>query len=364
MLLPGVLPAPRRVMRAARQRRRGGRADAVLGRIRGAPTRHRAHRRCDDRPPAHRAPGPDALQRDVLGRRQRGPAQAGARRDHAPRSPTTASRSGTTSRTARSSRTPSRVSTCASPAGASRTTRSASATARRRPDFGALCVQRQRWANGGLLMLPRRRRAPCARGRASGGGRCSRTVPASQLPRLDRLGERRALAAALLPVRPDAALALRAADRAPVLRRDLDRPADAAATSAPTSFACTGSTSCCCRSTRLGVVRIDRPGDRRPEDRVRAHAQGRKRTITPLAFVTLPFLIIAVVRCHARERHLTTRSYPHAAFSGINALLTRTPCSRSRHPQHGRRRRPRHPATGSTARPTTRGPQRCSGPAG
>ena len=47
----------------------------------GAATRHRADRRRDDRHPAHPPPGHDALRRDVLGRRERGPAQVRAGRD-------------------------------------------------------------------------------------------------------------------------------------------------------------------------------------------------------------------------------------------------------------------------------------------
>ena len=37
------------------------------------------------------------------------------------------------------------------------------ATARRPPDFGSLCIQRRRWANGGLLILPKLRRQSRAR---------------------------------------------------------------------------------------------------------------------------------------------------------------------------------------------------------
>ncbi len=50
-------------------------ADPVLGVPRRTDA-HRAARRRDDRPAAHRPPGPDALRRHLLGRRQRGPAQA------------------------------------------------------------------------------------------------------------------------------------------------------------------------------------------------------------------------------------------------------------------------------------------------
>ena len=33
------------------------------------------------------------------------------------------------------------------------------------PDFGSLCIQRRRWANGGLLILPKLRRQAQARRR-------------------------------------------------------------------------------------------------------------------------------------------------------------------------------------------------------
>ena len=73
------------------------------------------------------------------------------------------------------------------------------------PDFGALCVQRQRWANGGLLVLPRLLTPGATSRWAIPPRRRSRDVPAAQLPRLDQLGERGPVAAALLPVRPAAA---------------------------------------------------------------------------------------------------------------------------------------------------------------
>ena len=48
------------------------------------------------------------------------------------------------------------------------------------PDFGSLCIQRQRWANGGLLILPklwRADRAPAAS--AASAQRFGETVPAA-----------------------------------------------------------------------------------------------------------------------------------------------------------------------------------------
>ncbi len=57
------------------------RPDPVLGVPRRA-VAHRAPLRGDDRPAAHRPPGPDPLRRDLLGRGQRDPAQARPRHRH------------------------------------------------------------------------------------------------------------------------------------------------------------------------------------------------------------------------------------------------------------------------------------------
>ena len=75
----GVLPADRAPAPAGRARARRGRPGAVhVLPGRGDPPR--AHRRRDDRPAVHGPSGDDPLRRDVLGRRQRGPAQARDRR--------------------------------------------------------------------------------------------------------------------------------------------------------------------------------------------------------------------------------------------------------------------------------------------
>ena len=126
-----------------------------------------ADRRRDHRPAAHRPPGHDLLRRHVLGRRQRGDPQAGAGRHRRDRPTSATGRSGATSRTARSSRTPSPPSTWASTAGGCSTTPSGSATAPPRRTSARCASSGSRWANGGLLILPKLRRqsrAPAARG--------------------------------------------------------------------------------------------------------------------------------------------------------------------------------------------------------
>ena len=128
----GVLPAPRRLHAATREREDRGRADAVLGVPRRAHPAG-AHRRRHHRRPAHRPPGDDPLRGDLLGGGERGAAQGRAGRHHG--------RGG-----ARGLHRPAvhpephadrgqRVerSTCASAAGSSTTTPSGSATAPRRP---------------------------------------------------------------------------------------------------------------------------------------------------------------------------------------------------------------------------------------
>ena len=60
------------------------------------------------------------------------------------------------------------------------------------PDFGSLCIQRQRWANGGLLILPKLRRAVAGAARRGRAEPLRRAVPAGQLHGVDLLGARSA----------------------------------------------------------------------------------------------------------------------------------------------------------------------------
>ena len=242
-----VLPAARAPARAGRERARRRRrrrrtapspAPATrIERIAGATTdlQHIVHQ------------GHDPLRRDVLGRRQRGAAQGGAGRHRRGRRTTAASRSAATSRTAPSSRTPSRASTSASTAGSSYNYPERLSYSATPPDFGSLCIQRQRWANGGLLILPKLLGSSVAQAAGVAAAVARRAVPAHELHGVDLLGE---LSAALLlllyPFNEDAAQPARAGHRAPVLRRDGDRPEAMRLQAARRVRASTGSTSSCC----------------------------------------------------------------------------------------------------------------------
>ena len=115
----------------------------------------RADRRRHHRPAAHRPPGHDLLRRHLLGRGQRG-ASARRRSTRSPRLPTSATgRSSSTSRTAPSSRTPSPPSTWALHGWRLFNYPERLSYSATPPDFGSLCIQRRRWANGGLLILPK-----------------------------------------------------------------------------------------------------------------------------------------------------------------------------------------------------------------
>ena len=146
------------------------------------------------------------LRRHVLGRRQRGAAQARARRHRRDRVPAAAGeiRRYIQDRTVIEDTEstidlaihgwsllnyPERLSYSATP-----------------PDFGSLCIQRRRWANGGLLILPKlwrsvRASAPARRARTSFG----ETAAAGQLHGLDLLEPLGLVVPAGLPVRQRAA---------------------------------------------------------------------------------------------------------------------------------------------------------------
>ena len=60
------------------------------------------------------------------------------------------------------------------------------------PDFGSLCIQRRRWANGGLLILPKLRRQSRARRSQGPADPVRRAVPALELHGVDLAGARSA----------------------------------------------------------------------------------------------------------------------------------------------------------------------------
>ena len=177
------------------------------------------------------------------------------------------------------------------------------------PDFGALCVQRQRWANGGLLVLPRLLTLARSRDGRSRRAVAAETVPAAQLPRLDQLGQRGPVAAALLSLRPAAAVPLRGPHRDALLRCDLDRPASLrlqAARRPPPLRA--QHDAAAGQHGRRGA--LDRAGDRRPEERVRPHAQGAEAHRHAARVRGVPVRARRLVVRDARER---PRSAPLSA---------------------------------------------------
>ena len=89
------------------------------------------------------------------------------------------------------------------------------------PDFGSLCIQRRRWANGGLIILPKLWQLRRARHQAGREQPHHRDVAAGQLSRLDLLEQRRVGVPAGLPVRQQTAQPVGAARRAAVLHRDV-----------------------------------------------------------------------------------------------------------------------------------------------
>ena len=93
------------------------------------------------------------------------------------------------------------------------------------PDFGSLCIQRRRWANGGLLILPKlRRTVPRAprRGRAD---QVRRAVPALELHGVHLLELGQPADPARLPVQRHADQPAARPGRAALLPRHGQRPA-------------------------------------------------------------------------------------------------------------------------------------------
>ena len=191
------------------------------------------------------------------------------------------------------------------------------------PDFGALCVQRQRWANGGLVMLPacsrllRTRRDEPRRARRRG-------VPAPQLPRVDLVGELRALAAALLPLRPDAALPLRGADGAALLRRHGDRPPPRRLPPHDV-LRLYGLNLLLLPVNTVGTVRSIVQAIGGQKIAFARTPKANRRTIAPLAFVALPFVIV-VWSAVTLANDISARRYSHAASRASTPRSRSTRC--------------------------------------
>ncbi len=188
------------------------------------------------------------------------------------------------------------------------------------PDFGALCVQRQRWANGGLIMLPRlltllrsRRDEPRRARLLEGFLRLSYLASISWAslglwlllfyPFDQTLLSRYSLLTAL-PYFAAIATDLR---RSGYRRSDVLRLYGLNLMLLPVNTA--------------GIVRSLGQAIGGQKVAFARTPKTSRRTIAPLAFVTLPFVIV-VWSAVTLANDISTRSYAHAAFSGFNATLT------------------------------------------
>ncbi len=188
------------------------------------------------------------------------------------------------------------------------------------PDFGALCVQRQRWANGGLVVLPR----------------------LAALVRRGSRGRRRAmLLEGALRLNYLASIAWASLGLWALLFYPFDQTllsAFAVLTGLP-YFAAMSTDLRRCGYRRLDVLRlygfnimllavntagaIGSIGQAIGGQKV-AFARTpkvRSRTIAPLAFVATPFVIVGWSAV-TFVNDIADRNYLHAAFAGINGLLT------------------------------------------
>jgi hypothetical protein len=188
------------------------------------------------------------------------------------------------------------------------------------PDFGALCVQRQRWGNGGLLMLgrllqlTRRSEGRTRRQRALEGFlRLSYLASVSWasaglwLLLLYPFDQHLLSRWAVLTAVPYFAALSTDLRRTGYKRRDVFRlyglnimllPVNTAGVFRSIGQLIGGQKSAFARTPKV-----------------------RKRTVTPLTFVTFPF-IISVWSAVTLVNDLAAHRYLHAAFSGVNALIT------------------------------------------
>ena len=110
------------------------------------------------------------------------------------------------------------------------------------PDFGSLCIQRQRWANGGLLILSKLRKQSKARKARGEPNRFGEVFLRVNYMASIFWSSICLLIMLVLPVQQRAAEPDPAAGRAAVLPDDGERPRATAATSGSTCCASTGST--------------------------------------------------------------------------------------------------------------------------
>ena len=188
------------------------------------------------------------------------------------------------------------------------------------PDFGALCVQRQRWSNGGLVMLPKLLRLMRS---LKGTPRRPRWLEGYlRLNYLASISWASAGLWLLLFYPFDQTLlsryaVLTALPYFAAIATDLHR----CGYRRSDVFRLYGLNMMLLPVNTAGVVRS--LGQAIGGQKV-AFARTPKvstRTIAPLAFVTIPFLIV-IWSAVTLANDIASRSYPHAAFSAFNALLT------------------------------------------
>ncbi len=187
------------------------------------------------------------------------------------------------------------------------------------PDFGSLCIQRQRWANGGLNMLSKYRRL------VRGGGSAGAISIGEALLRLNYLA---AIAWASLglfillvypfddrlisPIALLAALPFFVA-MSTDLRRCGYRRTDV--------FRVYGFNLLLLAVNTAGVLRSIAQSIGGQRLAFARTPKVKHRTVAPLTFIIVPYLIV-VLSAWTLWRDLATDSYTHAAFAASNALLT------------------------------------------
>jgi cellulose synthase (UDP-forming) len=188
------------------------------------------------------------------------------------------------------------------------------------PDFGALCVQRERWADGGLLVLPRLFALARLRG-----ARTRRAFAAEMFLRLSYLASISWASAGLwlLLFYPfDQKLLSRYAVLTAVpyfvalatdLRRNGYRRRDV--------IRLYGLNIMLLPVNTIGAVRSIAQAITGQKSAFKRTPKVKSRTITPLTFVAFPF-VISIWSAVTLVNDLAAHRYFHAGFSGVNAVVT------------------------------------------
>jgi cellulose synthase (UDP-forming) len=188
------------------------------------------------------------------------------------------------------------------------------------PDFGALCVQRERWADGGLLVLPRL--VALARLRA---GRTRRALAAEMFLRLSYLAsiswasaglwlllfypfDQKLLSRyAVLTALPYFVAIATDLHRTGYKRRDVIRLYGLNIMLLPVNT--------------IGALRSIGQAIGGQKSAFKRTPKVKSRTVTPLAFVAFPFLI-SIWSAVTLVNDLAAHRYFHAGFAAVNAVVT------------------------------------------